>query len=95
MTRFEWDDKKADATLHDRDISFEDALTVFSDPNCLFEPDDYEFEERYRALGMSDKLLLLLVVHTYRDDDNTEVIRIISARDATPAERRRYGNRKF
>jgi uncharacterized DUF497 family protein len=95
MTRFEWDDNKAEATWRERGIKFEDAITVFSDPNCIYEPDYYEAEERQRALGMSDNLLLLLVLHTTREKDGTEIIRIISARKAEPHEGRRYGNRKF
>jgi uncharacterized DUF497 family protein len=33
---------------------------------------------------------VLVVAHTVRDEDGVEVIRIISARKATPHERRRY-----
>jgi uncharacterized DUF497 family protein len=74
---------------------FDEATTVFSDPNCIYEPDFCETEERQRALGMSDSLLLLLVVHTTRERDGTEIIRIISARKAEAHERRRYGNRRL
>jgi uncharacterized DUF497 family protein len=95
MIKFEWDDEKAKATWRERGVSFDDAATVFSDPNAIFRPDDYKWEDRIRALGFSRKLLLLLVVHTERRKNGEEVIRIISARKATPTEWRQYGNRKL
>ena len=48
-------------------------------------------ERRWQTLGIVEGYLLLLVAHTVRDsEDNTEVIRIISARRAEPKERVRY-----
>ncbi|MEK7992335.1 MAG: BrnT family toxin [Planctomycetota bacterium] len=46
-------------------------------------------EDRFILLGFSAKLRMLIVCHAYREDD--EVIRIISARKATPNERKQYG----
>ena len=48
-------------------------------------------EERFLLLGMSDALRILVVVHACRVED--DVVRIISARRATPSERARYGAR--
>ena len=45
-------------------------------------------EDRFIILGISNKLKLLIVVHTYREND--EVIRIISARKATKSESKYY-----
>ncbi|MDD9975212.1 MAG: BrnT family toxin [Candidatus Poribacteria bacterium] len=45
-----------------------------------------EKEERLIIIGYSEKQRLLVVVHTERGD----VIRIISARQATPYERKTY-----
>ena len=47
-------------------------------------------EERWHTIGEVDGTLLLLVVHTLQGQEPVEVIRIISARRATPRERRRY-----
>jgi len=48
-------------------------------------------EERYIILGMSSKLRLLVISHTYRKKDL--FIRIISARKATRMEHRQYWSR--
>ena len=48
-----------------------------------------EGEERWQTLGMTADILLI-VAHTWRDEDEGEVIRVISARKATPRERRAY-----
>jgi len=44
-----------------------------------------------KTIGLVDGVLLLLVAHTVREESSTEeLIRILSARRATPKERRRY-----
>jgi len=43
-------------------------------------------EERFVTLGMDALGRILVVVYTWRDEN----VRIISARQATPRERRRY-----
>nr|MBP9014744.1 BrnT family toxin [Smithella sp.] len=48
-------------------------------------------EERYVILGMSSKLRLLVISHTYRREDL--IVRIISARKATRMEQRQYWSR--
>ncbi len=70
-------------------MTFEDAALVFSDPLHLVRFDRVEGgEERWHALGQAAGVVLLLVVHTYPEED--AVIRIIGARRATRAERRAY-----
>lgn len=89
--RLEWDPAKALANRTKHGIDFADAATVFSDPFHVAKLDDYDGgEERWQAIGMSDGRLLLLVVHCHRDDDDGEIIRIISARRTTRAEKRDY-----
>ena len=89
--RFEWDPAKAASNLRKHHLSFEIAMRAFSDPFALTDQDRMEGgEQRWRTLGMVEGWLLVLVAHTVRDDDETEVIRIISARRAEPKERRRY-----
>jgi uncharacterized DUF497 family protein len=47
-------------------------------------------EERWQAIGVVEGVLMLMVAHTVREQDDIEVIRIISARLANRRERRRY-----
>ena len=88
--RFEWDRRKDAANQAKHDVAFEDAVLVWSDPRHLVRFDRIENgEERWHALGLAGGLLLLLVVHTYPDEEDT-VIRIVSARRATKRERQAY-----
>jgi len=47
-------------------------------------------EERWQTLGLVGGVVVLLVAHTYREEGDDEVIRIISARKATNHERQCY-----
>lgn len=69
-------------------VSFEKAATVFDDSLSLTIPDPLhsDDENRFIIVGFSGEQKLLIVVHTDRGDK----IRIISARLATPNERRKY-----
>ncbi|MGO9336169.1 MAG: BrnT family toxin [Terracidiphilus sp.] len=86
--RFEWDDRKAAANLLKHKVSFLEAATVFEDPYVLVEPDSVHSAEESRelAIGFSMKERVLLVVYV----ELQERIRLISARRATPEERRKY-----
>ena len=88
--RFEWDEDKNRTNLAKHGISFEAATWVFEDPFRVSVLDQSENEERWRTVGSAGGVVLLLVVHTTSDQDGQEVIRIISARKATAAERKRY-----
>ena len=90
--RFAWDHAKAEENRRKHGVSFEEASTVFADDNARLkhDPDHSREEDRFILLGFSAKLRLLLVCHAYREND--EVIRIISARKATPNERGQYGS---
>ena len=85
---FEWNPEKAEANLNKHGVSFEEAETVFFDPLSLTVPDPVHSDEENRFIitGFSDKQRQLIVVHTDRDDR----ISIISARLATPSERKKY-----
>lgn len=86
---FEWDPDKAAANLRKHGVSFELATQAFFDDHALFEDDPYaEGEYRQTVTGWSD-LGILLVVFTER---RLDVVRIISAREATRHERRQYGS---
>ena len=85
---FEWDTEKAETNLVKHGISFDEAMTVFYDPLSLTVPDPIHSDEENRFIitGFSDKQRQLVVAHTDRGDK----IRIISARLATPSEKRKY-----
>lgn len=89
--RFEWDASKSRSNRKKHGISFELAIEVFSDRFCLTAPDaEVEAEQRIWTIGRVRNLTVIVVVHTIRDQDGEEIIRIISARKATPRERRVY-----
>ncbi|MCP5124127.1 MAG: BrnT family toxin [Gammaproteobacteria bacterium] len=85
---FEWDANKAATNLAKHSVSFEEAKTVFDDPLYVdfYDPDHSDEEHRYVMIGTSLQGRLLLVAYTERSD----VIRLISAREATRAERKVY-----
>jgi uncharacterized protein len=87
--RFEWDPAKAKRNLREHGVSFEEAESVFSDDFAILvaDPDHSRDEDRFVLVGLSAGLRILVVVHCYRDQN---VIRIISARRATPSERAQY-----
>ena len=89
--RFDWDPAKDRKNQRKHGVSFAEASSVFFDEKgiLIHDPDHSDQEDRYLLLGMSAKLSLLVVSHTYRDDDR--MIRLISAWVATPQERQQYG----
>lgn len=89
--KFEWDPDKAIANLRKHRVSFELAALAFSDAHALIEFEDpYGDEDRWHTTGLVNGELLLLVVHTGWDDDELEIVRIISARRADKSERKSY-----
>jgi uncharacterized protein len=88
--RFEWEENKNRENQRKHRISFEEARTVFYDDNAIefYDNEHSDFEDRLLMLGLSAKLRILIVCHTYREDDS--VIRIISARKATKNEKNNY-----
>ena len=89
--KFEWDEAKNLANYAKHGISFEIASKIFDDPLAAFLFDRFvDGEERWHAVGKFMTLPVLVVVHTYRDRNGEEIIRIISARQATAHERKHY-----
>jgi len=88
---FEWDPEKNRANYKKHKVWFDEAKTVFYDQDArlIHDPDHTEDEDRWVMLGMSGKLRLLTVCHSYRKND--AVIRIFSARKAEKDERINYG----
>jgi uncharacterized DUF497 family protein len=92
--RFEWDARKAVTNRTKHGVTFEEAQTAFLDGDALViaDPDHSDREDRFVLLGVSARLRLLVVVHAYRESEG--VIRLVSARRATRAERRQYEPRR-
>jgi uncharacterized DUF497 family protein len=93
---FTWDPIKDRKNLRKHRIGFDEASRVFLDPLHVSVQDRIEEgEARWQTIGQVGGALLLLVAHTMTDDEDeegapVEIIHIISARDATRQERRRY-----
>ena len=85
---FEWDERKAESNFTKHGVSFEEASTAYLDPLSITIPDPLHStgENRFVLLGESCLARILVVVHVERGDN----IRIISARVATPREKRKY-----
>ena len=93
VTEFEWDPSKAATNLAKHGVAFEDAIRVFADINSIVELDRIaDGEARWKAIGIVERNLVLVVIHTTQEKDTFEVIRIISAREANRKERRAYEN---
>jgi uncharacterized DUF497 family protein len=88
---FEWDDAKADSNLSKYGVSFFEAATVFRDRLGLLKRDiaNSDEEDRFVLIGTSFELRMVAVAHVERGTR----LRIISARAATPRERREYERR--
>ncbi|MEK6805986.1 MAG: BrnT family toxin [Pseudomonadota bacterium] len=96
MARLEWDPVKNRINFRKHGVSFETAALAFEDPLSLTTFDrQVGSEERWHTIGKVGKDLLLLVVHTVREEEDTETFRIISARKATPSERRHYEEAEY
>jgi len=85
--RFTWDPRKAASNLRKHSVTFEEAATVFDDEHALVQP-DLTYEDRLLILGTSARARVLFVVYAEKEAD--DVVRIISARKATPHERKAY-----
>ena len=88
--RFEWDERKANANAKKHGVTFEEARSVFVDENAklIDDPDHSEDEPSFVLLGLSSALRLLLVCRCFREESN--VIRMISARKANSQESKSY-----
>jgi uncharacterized protein len=85
---FGWDEAKASANLKKHRVDFREAATLFGDALSTTFPDEGHSvgERRFITVGSSVLGRVLVVAHAEVGD----TIRIISARLATPRERRFY-----
>jgi uncharacterized DUF497 family protein len=88
MFRFDYDPQKAAKNFKKHGVSFEEAITVFSDPLASTLPDDQRSsdKERFITVGISSRNRLLFVVYT----EDVSGVRLIGARLATATEKRQY-----
>ena len=91
---FEWDPVKSASNVAKHGVSFDEASTVFADPlsASFLDPEHSLVEARFVIFGVSHRGRLLAVMYSERRRPNgdAEVIRIISAREATRSERTAY-----
>lgn len=90
---FDWDPQKESRNIRKHKVAFSHAAKVFRDPRHLtiYDEDHSEDEERWVTLGIGEAGLLIVVVHTYEQNDQDKVsIRMISARKAVPVEAALY-----
>jgi uncharacterized DUF497 family protein len=92
--RFEWDSSKDGANQEKHGVAFHEAREVFDDPLHLSILDQRftYFEERWITVGQTRERHVLVVAHPFFDHEDEEVIRIISASEATAREKRQYEN---
>ncbi len=92
--RFDWDDNKAIVNIKNHEgVTFDDAIKVFND---IWAVDDYDSdhsdfsEKRFAIVGLDGEKLIHVTFTIRQDEDENEIIRIISARKATGKEKEGY-----
>jgi uncharacterized protein len=85
MDGFEWDPEKNASNIQKHGLSFEEAASIFNGP-VLTGPDENAGEYREKSFGLLGGSVVVCVVHT----DRNGKARIISARKATPNERKHF-----
>lgn len=86
--RVVWDTKKAAANIRKHGgVEFSHTATVLDDPMAITVEDTRHEEQRFVTVGTDLLGRILVVVYAYTGD---EEIRLISARKASPKERRFY-----
>jgi uncharacterized DUF497 family protein len=90
---FTWDIAKPSANVEKHGVPFEEAATIFGDPDALDgdDPAHSTYERRRQRIGCSVRGRILFVAYTIRRKHHEkETIRIISARQASRKEPQAY-----
>ena len=89
---FKWNAEKAVKNIKKHGVHFDDAVTAFKDESAFitYDPDHSEHEDRWLLVGMA---YMTILVVAYHHDEETNTVRIISARKAKPKERKAYEER--
>jgi hypothetical protein len=94
--RFEWDENKNRSNIAKHNIDFASVVPVFSDPLALTALDRVvDGEERFWTIGAALSGIVLVAHTILETSENDEIVRIISARRATPSERTAYEEGNF
>ena len=92
---FTWDDEKEKINIHKHGIDFTVAAAVFLDDYVTYDfnsIDEITGEERLSVTGwFAGKVMFIVYVERVRINGD-DIIRIISAREATRKEKMRYAN---
>jgi uncharacterized protein len=90
--QFEWDENKNQANWARHGLDFQTAALVFRDPHVLSGLDRRydDIEEHWYSIGRVETTVIYVAHTVWENDDGEEIIRLISARKATPREARRY-----
>lgn len=89
--KFEWDESKNQKNTEKHKVNFEEAKTIFDDPDAIELEASRNGEYRIIRIGKTATKFILLVVYTLRG----LVVRLISARQANKDERNLYIEHKF
>lgn len=94
---FDWDPAKARQNLKKHGVSFERAAKVFLDPFAIsiYDEGHSDMEDRWITIGSEENEVLLVIIHTFRNvEENSAIIRIVSARKAEKEEAQQYHERR-
>ncbi|NPV02214.1 MAG: BrnT family toxin [Brevinematales bacterium] len=94
--KYEWDTNKNFLNIKKHGLSFEESVLAFSDKDHLsiYDKNHAEGEDRWILLAQIPYNRYVVVVFTYRKEEELETIRIISARMATKKETDEYYKRQ-
>ena len=92
--KFEWDINKAALNIKNHEVSFDEAIEVFYDPNVVrgFDTKHSEDEERFYIIGFSSRRLLFVI---YAERIDSDTIRIITARKAEAKYQKEYTEENY
>jgi len=90
--RFEFDPAKEQANIRKHGLDFSLAAAVFADPlSATIYDRNEDGEDRYHRIGgVGPNFKLLLVVHSFPNPDDDDLVRLICIRQVTRLERRKY-----
>lgn len=83
---YQWDPRKARSNQQKHGIRFADAVSVLADDFAITVEDEDADEDRFVTIGSDAFGRILVVVYTFRGEET----RLISAREASPHERKQY-----
>ena len=89
-TTFSWSKEKNRENIKKHGLSFQEAVLVFLDPYLIIRHDEAHStmdETRWKGFGVLNNDLLLAIIFS---EEKENVVRLISAREATKKEKEDY-----